>query len=111
MSYRGARGEKENRREMKGEEMGRHGGKVRMKGRVEEENILGVREFNAMAEAGQESKRETARNRGFDQRVSNITSIHDKISSLLGMIRKDRVEESVENLMERTYNLTQLHRN
>ena len=73
--------------------------------------MLGVREFNAIAELGQETKRETARNRVFDQRVSNITNIQDKISSLLGMIRKDKIEESMENQLERTYNPTQLHRN
>lgn len=53
--------------------------------------MLGIREFNATAELGQDTKRETARNRYFDQRVSNISSIHDKISSLLGMIKKDKI--------------------
>lgn len=114
MSYAGQKwvrkGEKENRREM-GEEVCKNGGKVKMKGRVEEENVLGVREFNATAEMGQESKRETARNRGFDQRVSNITNIHEKISSLLGMIRRDKIGESVENQLERTYNQAHLQRN
>lgn len=102
--------EKENRKEVDDEGM-KNVGRTKAKGRVEEEKVLGIREFNATVELGQDTKRETARNRGFDQRVSNISSIHDKISSLLGMIKKDKVEESVENQLERTYNPIHLHRN
>ena len=37
-----------------------------------------------------ETKRQTARNRGFDISVSHITSISDKINTLLGLIKRDK---------------------
>jgi hypothetical protein len=45
-------------------------------------------------EARVEGKRENARNRCFDMRVSNIATIHDKIYGLLSLIKRDKVEEA-----------------
>jgi hypothetical protein len=41
---------------------------------------------------GGEGKRENARNRCFDMRVSNIATLHDKIYGLLSLIKRDKAE-------------------
>jgi len=34
-------------------------------------------------------KKENARNKGFEMRVNNIDNIHDKITNLLNLVKKD----------------------
>lgn len=45
-----------------------------------------------MRGCGGEGKRENARNRCFDMRVSSIATIHDKIYGLLSLIKRDKPE-------------------
>ena len=42
------------------------------------------------------NKRENARRRGFEMKVSNIDTINDKISGLLSMVKKDKQKEIIE---------------
>ena len=39
-----------------------------------------------------EGKRENARSRRFDLRISNISNIEDKIYGLLSMVKKDKLD-------------------
>lgn len=41
------------------------------------------------------SKRENARRRGFDLKISNIDTINDKITGLLNMVKKDRQQNEL----------------
>ena len=41
------------------------------------------------------NRRDNARRRGFDMKVSNIDTINEKISGLLSMVKKDRQKEVI----------------
>lgn len=51
-------------------------------------------EFNFENSASQKGKRDNAKNRGFDMKVSNIVTINEKINSLLCMVKKDKTERN-----------------